>query len=326
MAGMADIPLTDRLLWFVYPLKLGVAAGLAVVGETLLPDGFPRDGLSAGFVAMMCVQPTVTGGVREAASQVLGSLTGALIGSFLLAVAPLSPPLLALAIFLTAALVLSRRASFGTLAVALFSALYMGQMPVEPQLVAGPVRMVAVLIGVMSGVFVTLVLGPWYYEAMLGARLRQGFRDLSEAFRRGLEASRPGEEPAAFDVLHGDLVAWRKEAGTFRKEWGWWARRGRADAGRFALYEAALRHLEMAGHYGLDLLRVRGVDEEGVLARVAEVLQGLAQARGGTTDGWPAQADASPADAARTTLVACTRYMGQHLTAAAEASQRLTKA
>ncbi|MEB3237123.1 MAG: FUSC family protein [Candidatus Sericytochromatia bacterium] len=317
---MVTLSIPDRLLWFVYPFKLGVAAAVAVTSLGLLPASLPKDGLSAGFVAMMCVQPTVTGGLKEAVSQLLGSLAGALIGSLLLALGPVAAGPLALAIFLTASLVLWRRASFGTLAVALFSALYMYQMPVEPQLVAGPVRMIAVFVGVVSGVLVTLLLGPWYYGSMLGARLRQGGRDLAQAFRTGLERTRAGEEPAAFDILHGDLVAWRQEAGAFRQEWSWWrAGRQAAAAERFSAYEAALRHLEMAGHYGLDLLRVRDADHEQVLPRVAAALERMATGDREAAANWPELPDAPSADAERTTLVACTRYMGHHVRAATKA-------
>jgi|GEM_PF-1130577 len=324
MGDMVTLRIPDRLLWFVYPFKLGAAAALAVISLGLLPAGLPKDGLSAGFVAMMCVQPTVTGGLREALSQLLGSFAGALIGSLLLALGPVAPAPLGATVFLTAALVLKRRASFGTLAVALFSALYMYQMPVEPQLVAGPVRMVAVVVGVVSGVLVTLLLGPWYYEAMLGARLRQGVRDLAQAFRAGMARAGSGEEPAAFDILYGDLVAWRQEAGAFRQEWGWWrgGRKGVA-AEAFARYEAALRDLEMAGHYGLDLLRAGDADDAEVLPRVSARLEALADGRhdwpAAGPDAWPELPEAPPSNAARSTLVACTRYMGHHVRAAAQA-------
>ena len=169
------------------PFFLAVKAALACVLALALCSlvGNP-DTVSAGFVAVLCVSPTVLMGLRRAGGQLLGSALGGVLGVAMSALE--LPTWLGVPIAVAASVRLVYALGFeAAYPVAAFSALLIQSGSIGSPAEALEHRVVAVVIAAASGFLVNLVVSGLAYEEIFGRRLaiveRQVFRLLPDAAR-----------------------------------------------------------------------------------------------------------------------------------------------
>jgi uncharacterized membrane protein YccC len=213
------------------PFFLAVKAALASLLALALCGivGNP-DTISAAFVAVLCVSPTVLMGLRRAAGQLLGSAVGGLFG--------IGATLLALPVWIGVPLsiALSVRIVYAAGAgvaypVAAFSALLIQIAPMDSPADTLDHRMVAVVLAAVSGFLVNLVVSGLAYEEIFGRRLalveNLVMRLLPQAATRGPEAAQQGftaiAEVQAELSLALEELRWRQNWRNLRLiENAWW--------------------------------------------------------------------------------------------------------
>ncbi len=178
-------------------VKAALAAGLATLGCHLL--GIP-DLLSAAFVALLSVSPTLTSGLRRSGEQLVGAV-GAGVLAALCTLLPLPVPLqvsLALLMSVGGAFLLGLGRVY---TVAGFSALYVVLIPGHQAFVTVEIRVAAVVLGALASLLVNAVVTAPFYPAVFGRRLsnleRLATQALQNAVTSGGAASLSAVEAAA---------------------------------------------------------------------------------------------------------------------------------
>ena len=217
------------------PFCLAVKAALACVLALALCSlvGNP-DTVSAGFVAVLCVSPTVLMGLRRAGGQLLGSALGGVLGVAMSALE--LPTWLGVPIAVAASVRLVYALGFeAAYPVAAFSALLIQSGSIGSPAEALEHRVVAVVIAAASGFLVNLVVSGLAYEEIFGRRLaiveRQVFGLLPDAATRGPEAAQQGftmiAELQAELGLALEELRWRQNWRNLAMLEGAWWRAGR---------------------------------------------------------------------------------------------------
>jgi hypothetical protein len=217
----------------------------------------PSDQLSATFVAMLCVSPTVYTGLRRGVGQFLASALGGL--ATLAVTIPLGPG--AASLSLSVALGLGAAFLFGfktTYPVAGFTVLYvtlLGRGEAEAYFV----RLASVLLGVGVSAAVNLLVSAFWYREIFARRVGIAARAverplgmLAEAVRRA-DPVRLREADEALGPVFRLLGELRDELGDLRRELrlrrGWRGVRLRA----VLLQERVAQRLELIAHHARDL-------------------------------------------------------------------------
>ena len=174
-------------------VKAALAAGLATLGCHLL--GIP-DLLSAAFVALLSVSPTLTSGLRRSGEQLVGAV-GAGVLAAVCTLLPLPVPLqvsLALLVSVGGAFLLGLGRAY---TVAGFSALYVVLIPGHQAFMTVEIRVAAVVLGALASLVVNAVVTAPFYPAVFGRRLSNVERLASQALQH---ASSSGEGAALSSV------------------------------------------------------------------------------------------------------------------------------
>lgn len=195
-----ELSLVDPLFLSV---KAGAAAGLALLGARLLHN---PDLVTATFVAVLCVSPSVLAGLRRGVAQLLGSLVGGALGTAAaLAGLPIEVGVpLAVASAIAASFGLGYPSGY---AVAAFTALLVQVVPRGTPWETLLLRVEAVLLGAACAMLANLLLSAWLYTPIFARRMR-ALRDtvdslLAVAVERGPMAVEPGF--ATVRALDGEL-------------------------------------------------------------------------------------------------------------------------
>lgn len=236
---------------------LAAKAALACLVALLLDRlvGNP-DSVSSTFVAVLCVSPVILMGLRQAWSQLVGSVLGGIWGALAL---QLDLPVLAgvpLAVGLAILTVYLARVPSGY-PIAAFTALYLILVPRDTPLDTLGVRLLAVSCGATAGFLVNLVVSAIFYRGIFRDRLRLAERQVREllgaAVRGGPDAAEPGF--ALLAGLQGDLgqaleeLRWRRAWTTHAAIQEMWSR---VEHLRFLLH--------LASNVGL-IARQEGIEE-----------------------------------------------------------------
>lgn len=222
--------------WPIFSLKGGLAAGLAL----LLCQAFKvNDPISATFVAVMCITPTLVTGLRAAVEQALGSLIGGAIAT-LLVLAGL-PPVPALILSVGLAILASGALRMpGAHGIAAFTALYVVLMPAHVPTYF--YRMGAVAIAAGAALGVNFVLSAVQYRQLFGRRMAI----VRQAVAWTLQQTTESEFGYGFAIVDG----FTSEVEDARRET--WARRRLGEKLEAYRHEAILlRHVL---HFGLDAI------------------------------------------------------------------------
>lgn len=195
-----ELSLVDPLFLSV---KAGAAAGFALLGARLLHN---PDLVTATFVAVLCVSPSVLAGLRRGVAQLLGSLVGGALGTLAaLAALPVEVGVpLAVASAIAASFGLGYPSGY---AVAAFTALLVQVVPRGTPWETLLLRVEAVLLGAVCAMLANLILSAWLYTPIFARRMRaleevvDGL--LEVAAERGPMAVEPGF--ATVRALDGEL-------------------------------------------------------------------------------------------------------------------------
>jgi uncharacterized membrane protein YgaE (UPF0421/DUF939 family) len=195
-------------------VKAGVASAIAVVATRV---GAIDDPLTAGFVGLACVSPSVTGGVRSGLDTLFGSALACLIAGAPLLVWPAlrgSPAVLgaSLAASIVACFLLRLGSAY---LVAGFSVVYLHVLPFDSARAGVVLRIEAVLVGVLAALVVNLVESALRSHAITARRVRLAKAIVAHDLALGAAWIAHEDEPApsfeaAFEVvreLRADLGA-----------------------------------------------------------------------------------------------------------------------
>ncbi len=232
----------------VIAAKAGLAASAALALVTAL--GLP-DRLSALFVAVVCISPTVYSGLRRGVEQVGASAVGGLVTWALSLFLP-APLVLGLSMFGSIWLAFAVGLGRGY-AVAAFTVAYMVVLPASGPAAALELRLASVAVGVLSAIVVNLLVSAASWRRVFARRLAIARQVLAADFAglaRALE--RPQDAAARQALFEGSFVLLRalfeelSDAGRESRLLGP-APREAIDAAA-----AAAHHLLAVAHYGKD--------------------------------------------------------------------------
>lgn len=221
--------------------KAGLASGVALAACALVGN---EDHVSAAFVAVVCVSPTVLIGFRRAFSQLLGSALGGAFGASSLQLG--IPADVGIPLAVTGSVYAAFRAGLGqSWVVAAFTALFVQAVPRGVPTHTLAVRMEAVGIAVLAATLVNLVVSGWSYRTLFDKRLTRLEAYVHEVLTWAATAG-----PAAFTPAFALITALDEELTHAVEELTW---RRSSDLGHLRGVHArvtALRHLL---HVALDL-------------------------------------------------------------------------
>jgi hypothetical protein len=242
------------------PFLIGKAAIAVTAAYVLARELVPRDVLSATFVAMLCISPTVYTGLRRGLAQLAASALGGL--ATLAVTIPLGPGPAALA----ASVVLGLAAAFlvgfaATYTVAGFTVLYVSLLG-KGEIDAYVLRLASVMLGVGTAGLVNVLVSAFWYRQIFGRRVAIAARAverplalLAQAFRArdpaGVRAADDAIDPVfrLLAELSGEFHDLRREL-SLRRGWG-------GVEIRTALrQERAVAQLELVCHHARDLALV----------------------------------------------------------------------
>ncbi|MFN7132102.1 MAG: aromatic acid exporter family protein [Myxococcales bacterium] len=233
---------------FFLSLKAGAAVALAIATVNFIGV---RDQISATFVALVCISPTVFTGIRRGIEQFTASLLGGAITLALLFTFPRHPLVLGLAMALTVRVAFSV-GYWRTYLVAGFTVLYMYILPFDSPTVALEQRMLSVMVGIASSTLVNLGISAFSYRSLFTRRLQLVREALDKACRQIAEAAGDPQRAAhvarATDPVFAMLSALEPEVGDFVREG---ELRGKADPRR--AFQMQARALARAAHYVKEL-------------------------------------------------------------------------
>ena len=177
-------------------LFLAAKAALACLAALLLDRlvGNP-DSVSSTFVAVLCVSPVVMMGLRQAGSNLVGSVLGGIWGALALQLD--LPALVGVPGAVGLAILTAYAARVpGGYPVAAFTALYLILVPRETPLDTLGVRLLAVSSGAVAGFVVNLVISAISYRDIFRDRMRLAERKIHNlvgaAVRQGPDAAESG--------------------------------------------------------------------------------------------------------------------------------------
>lgn len=240
-------PALAHPLYIAVKASLAALLALAVVDLLNLPDK-----LSATFVAVVCISPTVYSGVRRGLEQLGASAIGGAVTWSLSLVLPHAAVMglsLFLAIWLSFVVGLARG-----FVVAAFTVLYVLILPGASAASAVEVRLASVAIGVGSAIVLNLAVSALTYRSLFARRLAIArasvagqWKALAQALEGGApEAVRHGLFEECFELsraLFEELVDASRESRLLKGK----PRPSLAHA------QAAAHHLLAVAHYGKDL-------------------------------------------------------------------------
>lgn len=181
-----------------------------------------QDGLSAAFVAVVCVTPTVLAGLRRALGQGLGSLIGGTLAAALMTLG--LPTTLSLGLSVGGAMLAVFALGFSRAhTVAAFTAIYIHLLPLGGPGTTLWVRISAVGIGALAAMVVNAIVSSMFYERIFARRMQRVVEAVASGTSRiaagDLEAMAPAFE--ALGVLLSELaqaereLQWRQNAPLF---------------------------------------------------------------------------------------------------------------
>lgn len=218
-------------------VKAALAALLALALNHLLAN---PDAVSASFVAVLCVSPTLLMGLRRAGQQLIGSLLGGMCGclAMLAGVAPELGIPLAVGLSVFASLRLGFELAWPATA---FSALFLQAVPRGTPMETFGVRLLSIGIAACSGLLVNAIVTAGSYGPLFARRLRV----IEAHARHALQAAGRGET-AACEATLALLARAADEWRSALRELGWrgqpvLAGRLRSGALRLATWQRVLR-------------------------------------------------------------------------------------
>ena len=286
-------PLSARLHRALVTAKYGLTGLMAVLLASWL---VPKDVLSAAFVGLMCVQPSLVSGLRTAREQVLASALGAASTLGFLLLFPVSAWTTGASIATTYAVATAMRWGYPALVVALFSSLYMTLLAQQTPFDTALLRFQSVLLGVGVGIAVNTLFAPLVSHGNMAVRLRRSLQTVREQLAT-LHAAFAAEDAPGLEAVQGSfqgafsrLQASKAELADMGREVGlpW-----RRDPAEVYLSGRGLRELELVLHHAQDvalagvplLVETAAAPErpvvQGAIASLAEALELLDLAREG---------------------------------------------
>ncbi len=237
-------------------VKAGVASAIAVVATRRLGVDDP---LTAGFVGLACVSPSVYGGVKNGLEQLAGSaLACAVAGAPIVALPTLrgSPFVLgpSIAAAVIACFALRLRSAY---LVAGFSVVYLHVLPFDSTSIGIARRIEAVIVGVLAATVVNLLVSALGAHGVAARRVRVARRIVARDLAAGAAwlGAPAGEAAPSFEAAFAVVRELRADLGAGARERHFpGASRARASAER-GLEEA--ESLERAAHLAKEItLRV----------------------------------------------------------------------
>ena len=152
---------------FYLSLKAGLAVALALALVRFIEV---RDLVSAAFVALACVSPTVVTGMRRGGEQLIASAIGGAVTLTFLALLPRGPLTLGLSVGLTT-LAIHRAGFMRAYLVAGFTVIYLVVLPADTPGMALEQRLLSVAAGVFSATAVNVAVSATSYRSIFRRRL-----------------------------------------------------------------------------------------------------------------------------------------------------------
>ncbi|HEY9766260.1 MAG TPA: aromatic acid exporter family protein [Chroococcales cyanobacterium] len=232
-------PPVSLINWPVYGLKVGLVSILAY----LLDGAFHlNDAVSAGFVAVVCISPTLFTGMKRATAQIAGSVLGGLIATLFLLMGLKGALAIGLAVGLSAALAGFLKMEQANV-VAAFAALYVVILGEATPSVSSLKHLGAVAIAGLSATLVNFLVSALFYRVLFARRIGILREQLAWTFERA------GEGDDTFDVAFAMIGAVESELDDASRE----KRRKRIEEMlRRCQDEVAI--LKDLAHYGKDAL------------------------------------------------------------------------
>lgn len=237
-------------LYIAGKAAVGALLALSVVRGLGLPDK-----LSATFVAVVCISPTVYSGLRRGLDQVGASAVGGAVVWGLSLMLPV-PAAMGVALFVTVFLVFKAGFARGLL-VACFTVLYVLFIPGDSHSRVLLARLASVAVGVGSALSVNMLVSLVRWQAVFARRLSvsratvaQHFELLASSLAAPPEQRSTQERQALFETAFPVLRALQEELSDALSE-----SRLRSDKThqRLASALAASHQLLAVAHYGKDL-------------------------------------------------------------------------
>lgn len=217
--------------------KAALACLAALTADRLV--GNP-DHVSSTFVAVLCVSPILLVGMRQAWSQLVGSMLGGVWGALALVLGLPMAAGVPLAVGVAILTAFAARAASGY-PIAAFTALYLIIVPRDTPLETFGVRILAVLSGAVAGFVVNLVVSAIFYRNIFRSRLqaveKKVYGLLAVVGRQGPDAAESGF--AVLARLQEDLTQALEEL-----RW----RRARATHGAIKQMWSRVEHLRFLLH------------------------------------------------------------------------------
>jgi len=249
----------------VFKTALAVVASYALASEVT-----PRDVLSASFVAMLCISPTLYTGLRRGLAQLVASALGGLATLAVMIPLGVNAGTLGLSMLLglAGAYVMGLAT---TLTVAGFTVLYVGLIG-NAGVDAYFTRLASVLLGVGVGTLVNLIVSAFWYARIFGRRVAIASRAVERPIKMLADAVAAGDAEAlaradsSFAATFRLLSELQNEFHDLRRELRL-RKDVRGEQLRVVLQQQRIvEQLELIGHYGRNLalnLRLLVRDDEG---------------------------------------------------------------
>ena len=271
--------------------KAGLASGVALAVCALAGN---EDHVSAAFVAVVCVSPTVLIGFRRALSQLLGSALGGVFGAGALQLG--IPADVGIPLAVTGAVYTALRAGLGpSWVVAAFTALFVQAVPRGVPTHPLGVRMEAVAIAVRAATVVNVVVSGWSYRTLFDKRLAK-----LEGYVHDVLAWSASAGPSAYQPAFALITTLDEELAHAVEELEW---RRSTDLGHVRNIRARVASLRHLLHVALDLY-ARSSEAGLAETDAADVIRWAATGQGEPPLG-PA-----PLGEARERLIAARRALG----------------
>lgn len=235
------------------PLYIALKAAAAALLSVLVVDLLGiTDRLSAPFVAVVCIAPSVYGGVRRGFEQLAASVLGGGIAVILAVWLPL-PAALVVATFATVWLCF--QTGLGTAyIVGAFTVFYVLLIPSESAGVTLEHRLASVVVGAVAALGMNVLVSLFRLRAVLRRRLTIAREALAKEWASAadlLERPEAAAAPEPFDALFPLLRALQEELLDARAEGRFRSRSFRAEVDE-ALRTA--RRMVAVAHHGTDLV------------------------------------------------------------------------
>lgn len=249
-------PLSAQVHLALVTAKFGLTAFTAVLLAQWL---VPKDVLSAAFVALLCIQPSLVTGLKAGLEQILASGLGAVSTIGFLLVFPITPFTTGASIAVTYAVATYMRMSYSALVVALFSSLYMTLLAQDTPFHTALLRFQSVILGVAVAIVFNAVFSPLFTKMNLAVRIERSIgavRAQLLGLRAALVARDAGAleaQLASFQDTFRALGGVKDELADMRREFRLPWRPGRGSYGEVYLGDQCLRALELATHHAQDV-------------------------------------------------------------------------